>query len=143
MKWHVPCAAAKEVDGPELAGRQGGQNHVVSDGRRQSYASKGWWWEGTPAGTPTWLPDPRTRPGPCRQPCEHGASGELTYPSGQRRGGDSGGGQYPRVWHLPRRLLQAVPGRFLAAASNACAGRHVPFRSPGRPVREGHRMRRE
>lgn len=33
VKWHVPRAVAKEVDGPELAGRQGGQNHVASHGR--------------------------------------------------------------------------------------------------------------
>lgn len=69
--------------------------------------------------------------------------GSSPTPPAEGRGGDGGRGQYPRVWHLPQRLSQAVPGRFLAASSDACAGRHVPFRSPGRPVREGHRMRRE
>lgn len=94
---------------------------------------------------PDMTPRPQGSPRPSQLTC--GAQLEREAHLRLRPGGvevAARQGQYPRVWHLPQRQLsQAVPGRLLAAASSACAGRHVPSCSPGRPVREGHRMRRE
>lgn len=72
----------KRSTGPNLQEGGGGRNHAGSNRRRQSYASKGWWQEGTPTCALIWLPDPGACPGPCRRPQER-TSGKLTYPYGR------------------------------------------------------------